>query len=43
MSYFRCIKGELEGKTRILATHQIQFLNKVDKIIVMKEVSEKRC
>ncbi|KAF7996692.1 hypothetical protein HCN44_002338 [Aphidius gifuensis] len=32
-----CIVKYLKGKTRILVTHQIQFLKDVDKIIVMKE------
>ncbi|KAF7996688.1 hypothetical protein HCN44_002334 [Aphidius gifuensis] len=32
-----CIEKYLKGKTRILVTHQIQFLQNVDKIIVMKE------
>ncbi|KAF7996687.1 hypothetical protein HCN44_002333 [Aphidius gifuensis] len=32
-----CIEKYLKGKTRILVTHQIQFLRNVDKIIVMKE------
>ncbi|KAF7996675.1 hypothetical protein HCN44_002321 [Aphidius gifuensis] len=32
-----CIEKYLKGKTRILVTHQIQFLRNVDKIIVMEE------
>lgn len=31
-----CIDGQLKGKTRILATHQTQYLNAVDRIVVMK-------
>ncbi|KAI4458499.1 atp-binding cassette sub-family c [Holotrichia oblita] len=30
-----CIAGYLHGKTRILVTHQLQFLKKVDHIIVL--------
>ncbi|XP_022907991.2 ATP-binding cassette sub-family C member 4-like [Onthophagus taurus] len=30
-----CINGYLKGKTRILVTHQLQFLKKVDHIIVL--------
>ncbi|XP_053594500.1 probable multidrug resistance-associated protein lethal(2)03659 [Microplitis demolitor] len=32
-----CIEKYLNGKTRILVTHQIQFLSNVEKIIVMKD------
>ncbi|KRT79573.1 ABC transporter ATP-binding protein, partial [Oryctes borbonicus] len=32
-----CISKYLEGKTRILVTHQLQFLKKVDHIIVLNE------
>ncbi|KAH0544123.1 probable multidrug resistance-associated protein lethal(2)03659 [Cotesia glomerata] len=32
-----CIEKYLHGKTRILVTHQIQFLSNVEKIIVMKD------
>ena len=31
-----CLKKELAGKTRILVTHQLQYLNEVDKILVMQ-------
>ena len=30
-----CIKGQLKGKTVILATHQVQFLSQADKILVL--------
>ncbi|XP_046428417.1 ATP-binding cassette sub-family C member 4-like [Neodiprion fabricii] len=30
-----CIKGFLKGKTRILATHQLQFLQQADDIIII--------
>ena len=30
-----CIHGQLKGKTVLLATHQIQFLSKADRIIVL--------
>eukprot|EP01117_Protostelium_nocturnum_P015713 TRINITY_DN6113_c0_g1_i1.p1 TRINITY_DN6113_c0_g1~~TRINITY_DN6113_c0_g1_i1.p1 ORF type:complete len:878 (-),score=276.65 TRINITY_DN6113_c0_g1_i1:12-2645(-) len=33
----KCILGELRGKTRILVTHQLQYLHAVDMIIVLKE------
>ena len=33
----KCIKGALGAKTRILVTHQLQFLPKVDHIIVMNQ------
>lgn len=32
-----CIVKYLRGKTRILATHQLQFLRNVDRIIVLKD------
>eukprot|EP01117_Protostelium_nocturnum_P013244 TRINITY_DN4935_c0_g1_i4.p1 TRINITY_DN4935_c0_g1~~TRINITY_DN4935_c0_g1_i4.p1 ORF type:complete len:1039 (-),score=239.18 TRINITY_DN4935_c0_g1_i4:20-3136(-) len=32
-----CIVGQLASKTRILVTHQLQFLNQVDYIVVLKE------
>lgn len=31
-----CIMGELGNKSRILVTHQLQFVNKADLIVVMK-------
>ncbi|KAJ8030792.1 hypothetical protein HOLleu_27302 [Holothuria leucospilota] len=33
----RCIKGFLKNKPVILVTHQLQYLNAVDKIVVLKE------
>ncbi|KAF9233981.1 P-loop containing nucleoside triphosphate hydrolase protein [Melanogaster broomeanus] len=32
-----CIKKALHGKTRVLVTHQLQYLNQVDHIIVFSE------
>ncbi|XP_020706768.2 probable multidrug resistance-associated protein lethal(2)03659 [Athalia rosae] len=32
-----CIAGFLNGKTRILVTHQLQYLRNVDRIIVLKD------
>ncbi|KAF8838120.1 P-loop containing nucleoside triphosphate hydrolase protein [Paxillus ammoniavirescens] len=32
-----CIKKGLRGKTRVLVTHQLQYLNQVDHIIVVSE------
>lgn len=32
----KCIAGELQGKTRVLVTHQLHFLPKVDRILVIK-------
>lgn len=34
-----CIKKGLRGKTRLLVTHQLQYLNQVDHIIVVSEGS----
>lgn len=33
----KCISGELEGKTRLLVTHQLHFLPRVDRILVIKQ------
>ena len=33
----KCIKKALRHKTRVLVTHQLQYLNQVDHIIVMSE------
>ncbi|CAN1249285.1 ABC transporter C family member 2 [Linum perenne] len=33
----RCIKEELQGKTRVLVTNQLHFLPQVDKIIVVSQ------
>ncbi|RWS22774.1 putative multidrug resistance-associated protein lethal(2)03659-like protein, partial [Leptotrombidium deliense] len=33
----KCIQEYLNGKTRILVTHNLQFLNKADKVVVMKD------
>ncbi|XP_070538811.1 ATP-binding cassette sub-family C member 4-like [Ptychodera flava] len=33
----KCICGHLAGKTRILVTHQTQYLDAVDKVLVLKE------
>ena len=30
-----CIKGQLKGKTVVLATHQLQFLSQADKILIL--------
>ena len=32
-----CIKHALQGKTRVLVTHQLQYLNQVDHIIVVSD------
>lgn len=32
-----CIDKHLRGKTRILVTHQLQYLRNVDRIIVLKD------
>jgi ATP-binding cassette subfamily C (CFTR/MRP) protein 4 len=34
---YRCIKGHLKEKVIILVTHQLHFLRKVDKIIVLRK------
>lgn len=36
-----CIKKYLNNKTRVLVTHQLQFLKEADKIVVMDDVSIK--
>nr|XP_006811390.1 PREDICTED: multidrug resistance-associated protein 4-like [Saccoglossus kowalevskii] len=33
----KCVCGYLSGKTRILVTHQTQYLDTVDKVLVLKE------
>ena len=33
----KCITQYLNGKTRILATHQLQFIKNVDGIILIKQ------
>ncbi|KAL3867289.1 hypothetical protein ACJMK2_044503, partial [Sinanodonta woodiana] len=33
----RCICDYLKGKTRILVTHQLQYLKKADRILILKE------
>ncbi|KAJ3057372.1 hypothetical protein HK097_008467 [Rhizophlyctis rosea] len=33
----KCILGALQGKTRILVTHQLHFLPRVDYVLVMKD------
>jgi hypothetical protein len=33
----RCILGMMAGRTRVLVTHQIQFLSKADLVVVMHE------
>ncbi|XP_015609770.1 probable multidrug resistance-associated protein lethal(2)03659 isoform X2 [Cephus cinctus] len=35
----QCIDEHLQGKTRLLVTHQLQYLRDVDKIIVLKDGS----
>eukprot|EP01129_Flabellula_baltica_P009720 TRINITY_DN4019_c0_g1_i1.p1 TRINITY_DN4019_c0_g1~~TRINITY_DN4019_c0_g1_i1.p1 ORF type:complete len:1462 (+),score=305.81 TRINITY_DN4019_c0_g1_i1:37-4422(+) len=37
--FFNCIQGNLEGKTRILVTHQLQFVKYCDYIVVLKNGS----
>ena len=38
LTNFSCIKNYLKSKTRILVTHQLQYMQEVDKIIVMDKV-----
>ncbi|XP_053212745.1 ATP-binding cassette sub-family C member 4-like [Panonychus citri] len=33
----KCINGYLKAKTRVLITHQLQFLKRADKILIMNE------
>ncbi|XP_043798521.1 ATP-binding cassette sub-family C member 4-like isoform X2 [Apis laboriosa] len=37
--FYRCIKNYLQGKTRILCTHQLQFIKEADKIAVLDKGS----
>lgn len=37
--YKKCITEYLRGKTRILVTHQLQFLKQADHIVVLDRVS----
>lgn len=37
-----CILKHLNGKTRILVTHQLQYLKKADHIVVLNDVSNKQ-
>lgn len=37
--YKKCIVEYLKNKTRILVTHQLQFLKRVDYIVVLERVS----
>ena len=37
--YRKCITEYLHGKTRILVTHQLQFLKRADHIVVLDRVS----
>ncbi|TPX77540.1 hypothetical protein CcCBS67573_g01173 [Chytriomyces confervae] len=32
-----CILGSMRGKTRVLVTHQLHFLSKVDRVVVMRD------
>lgn len=34
--FSQCIAGQLGGKTRVLVTHQLQFLAQADRIVVME-------
>jgi ABC-type multidrug transport system fused ATPase/permease subunit len=34
-----CIRDQLRDKTRVLVTHQLQYLSDVDQIIVLKDGS----
>ena len=38
----RCILRSLSSKVRILVIHQLQFLNKVDKILILNQVGFNR-
>ena len=35
--FFECIAGKLKGVTRVLATHQLQYLPHVDRILIMHD------
>jgi len=36
----KCIKKHLNGRLRIIVTHQLQYLQQVDHIVVLNEVSK---
>ena len=38
MYHVRCIRGVLKDKLVVLVTHQLQFAEKADKILAIKEV-----
>lgn len=40
--FYRCIKEYLNGKTRILVTHQLQFAKQADNIAVLDRVSRRK-
>ena len=40
LSNFSCLLGTLDKKTRILVTHQLQFLSKCDWVVILNKVSE---
>ncbi|KAK6150130.1 hypothetical protein DH2020_017655 [Rehmannia glutinosa] len=37
LSFEKCIRGELRGKTRVLVTNQLHFLSQVDRILLVHE------
>lgn len=39
--YWKCITEFLHGKTRILVTHQLQFLRRADHIVVLDRVTSR--
>ena len=36
--FFRCVLHHLKDKPRILVTHQMQFLDMADRILILKQV-----
>ena len=38
-----CIRGALKNKTRLLVTHQVQYLSECDLIIVLEDGHVKAC
>jgi ABC-type multidrug transport system fused ATPase/permease subunit len=38
-----CICGFLEGKTRVLVTHQLQYLHTADDIVILSNVRSSQC
>ena len=38
MTYFRCIKGLLRAKAVLLVTHQLHYMDQVDRVLILETV-----